>query len=159
MRPAAPKESQVAKSTPSVPKGEFVRRVREELNASFNWEVGPRTAAKRTSKAAADLRSFSSGLPFDPVPNKPASPAKGRPKSTAHDKTTLRRAAQGFALVTLREGKQPHVYEDDSPVWGENQRPLIEREFARLSKFLVPGTGDRLFDPGPPQHFNVRRAR
>ena len=107
----------------------------------------------RKSKFSPDTK-----LPIQHAPGPVG--AFGRLTPSRHENAILRRVAQpgAFLLVTFRGGKSPlYTYEDGTPIRDDIGRPLSEKAFARLEKFLDAERGDSLFPDGPPQRYNARR--
>jgi len=109
------------------------------INAEFDWSVWGQLRA-RGGKRITQSR---------------ARPAASKP--TRHETAILRRVARGFLLATLCEDGLHFTYEDGTPVRSEKNRPLDDREFVRLKQFLVPESGDTLFETGQAQRWNARK--
>jgi hypothetical protein len=136
------------------PESDLARRVREQLNDSFDWSATSLARRWATPKVKNNGLSVLS-LPLQRAP-KPAGVVKGLTPSK-HEQSILRRAARGFIVVTMTEGGSRYFYEDGSPVRAANGNPIERDDFARLKKFLVPDRGDTLLSDAPAQRWNVRK--
>ena len=79
---------------------------------------------------------------------------------TKDDVAILRRAASGFVLVTMIEGKRRYTYEDGAPVTLRCTTKDLngEHHFQRLVNegWLVPEKGGGLFGDEPQKYFARR---
>jgi hypothetical protein len=136
---------------------DFARRVREKLNAEFDWDVRSRVMC-RGGPGAHKARPVDPliALPIQHGPKKAG--AIGRRAPTKHETGILRRAASpgNFIMVTMREGQAPiYVFADGGALKNENGADFTHHDFARLKQFLVADK-DSLFN-GTPQRFSARR--
>jgi hypothetical protein len=125
------------------------------INANFDWSVEAQVRArsqnnKKSAPALINLPEQQAPAPIGAV---------GRLTPTPHETAILRRVARGLIIVTMRDGKPLHTFEDGTLIRNGSGNPLTKKEFARLSQFLVPREGDCLFDTGVAQRWDARQPK
>lgn len=123
-------------------------------NAGFDWHAAARRKGQPKARGASETDM---NLPLQTTPT-PAGVIKHL-TPTPHERAILQRIARGFLIVTQLEERTIYTYEDGTPIVNERTfKPLDNKGFARLSRFLDPEPSSGLFNiPGAAQRWNARK--
>jgi hypothetical protein len=135
---------------------ELARRIRERLNEDRDWTVEGSSKVWARKKPPKQKPSFLPDLPIQRAPLPAGVLRHGVP--SRHEQTIMQRAALGYVIVVERmDGTILYAFEDGSPILDAQHKPIDERQWRRLKRFLVPDRREHFFEERLVRRWNVRR--